>query len=488
MNNNTPVFAVLGHPNEGKSSVVSTLAEDDSVKISPTPGETRECREHPVFIDGRIVIRFVDTPGFQNPRRTLEWINGYAGPDDRMIAEFIRTHQGDDAFSDECELFTPLADGAGIIFVVDGARPVRQIDSIEMEILRKTGLPRMIVINAKKKTAAENLEAWKNEARKHFNTIRRFDAHRASFAQRIDLLESLKHIDPDWQPALEDTISAFKADWHQRVEETAAIIEQLLQTATRHKTEKTCRDPDQIEAARDQLLKDYQNRIAEFEKQAHKRIQKRFKHNIFSYELPPHTILKKDLFDQKTWQALGLTRRQMAMAGAGIGAGIGSQVDLAFGGLTFGVFTAMGSAIGAGSAAAGTKKIAGARIKGLPLGGAKIQVGPLENDQLLYILTDRCLIYFSNVINWAHSRRDTPEPGHFGDIDITAHLSAAWKEENRRISRAFFRALRKDDNSEIQKSAAEFRKLLAEILIDVSDDHGRRTARDSFSLEYIKHP
>jgi len=122
------------------------------------------------------------------------------------------------------------------------------------------------------------------------------------------------------------------------------------------------------------------------------------------------------------------------------------------------------------------------------LGGAKIQVGPLENDQLLYILTDRCLIYFSNVINWAHSRRDTPEPGHFGDIDITAHLSAAWKEENRRISRAFFRALRKDDNSEIQKSAAEFRKLLAEILIDVSDDHGRRTARDSFSLEYIKHP
>jgi GTP-binding protein EngB required for normal cell division len=64
----SPVFAVLGHPNEGKSSVVSTLAEDDSVKISPTPGETRTCREYPVIIDGRTVIRFVDTPGFQNPR------------------------------------------------------------------------------------------------------------------------------------------------------------------------------------------------------------------------------------------------------------------------------------------------------------------------------------------------------------------------------------------------------------------------------------
>jgi hypothetical protein len=126
--------------------------------------------------------------------------------------------------------------------VVDGARPFRQIDSIEMEILRKTGLPRMIVINSKEKGAVENIEIWKSEARKHFNNIRLFDAHKASFAQRIDLLESLKHIDPDWQPALEDTINAFKADWHQRLEETASIIDQLLQTVIGYKAEKICRD------------------------------------------------------------------------------------------------------------------------------------------------------------------------------------------------------------------------------------------------------
>jgi Predicted GTPase len=33
-------FAIVGHPNEGKSSVVSTLAEDDSVRVTPIPGET----------------------------------------------------------------------------------------------------------------------------------------------------------------------------------------------------------------------------------------------------------------------------------------------------------------------------------------------------------------------------------------------------------------------------------------------------------------
>ena len=35
-----PVFAIVGHPNKGKSSIVATLAEDDDVAISPRPGTT----------------------------------------------------------------------------------------------------------------------------------------------------------------------------------------------------------------------------------------------------------------------------------------------------------------------------------------------------------------------------------------------------------------------------------------------------------------
>ncbi len=55
-----PAFAILGHPNEGKSSVVATLAEDDSVRISPVPGETKKCRVYPVFVDADEIIRFID--------------------------------------------------------------------------------------------------------------------------------------------------------------------------------------------------------------------------------------------------------------------------------------------------------------------------------------------------------------------------------------------------------------------------------------------
>ena len=103
-------FAVVGHPNEGKSSVVSTLTEDDTVRITPLPGETVVCRSFPVIIDGREMLRFVDTPGFQSPRATLEWLQAHAGPD--MLASFLRQNAGDPRFSGELELFRPLAEAS----------------------------------------------------------------------------------------------------------------------------------------------------------------------------------------------------------------------------------------------------------------------------------------------------------------------------------------------------------------------------------------
>jgi GTP-binding protein EngB required for normal cell division len=74
-----PEFAIVGHPNEGKSSVLSTLAEDDSVRVSATPGETVVCQTFPVVIDGQEIIRFVDTPGFQHPREILHQLQESRG-------------------------------------------------------------------------------------------------------------------------------------------------------------------------------------------------------------------------------------------------------------------------------------------------------------------------------------------------------------------------------------------------------------------------
>jgi len=40
--NNYPHFCVVGHPNQGKSSIVSTLVENDSVLIGMESGTTQK--------------------------------------------------------------------------------------------------------------------------------------------------------------------------------------------------------------------------------------------------------------------------------------------------------------------------------------------------------------------------------------------------------------------------------------------------------------
>ena len=468
MKERIPAFAVIGHPNEGKSSIVSTLAEDDSVRISPIPGETRRCREYPVTVDGREVIRFIDTPGFQKPRATLQWLSENTGPEAEMLSDFITIHRPDPDFFDECELLSPLADGAGIIFVVDGSRPVRSVDKIEMEILRLTGLPRMAVINTKEKTRAEFLDDWKSEARKHFNTIRLFDAQRATYAERIDLLESLKGIDPDWQPALTEVIDAFKSDWDQRLNDTSSILMDLIAQVSRYSVKKSCPDESMIPEVKKTLQETYLTDIDRLEHGAHKNIRKRFKHNIFNYEFPPTSILNEDLFSKKSWRILGLNQWQMAAAGGAGGGAVGAKIDLMTGGQSFGLFAAIGGLIGAGSAVLGMQQAARSRVKGLPLGRMEIRVGPVKNEQLIYVLINRALIYFSHIINWAHSRRDTPEAGPAGRNNPAQGFTSQWNASQKKLFTRFFRALQKEDGIKTGMLKPQITLLLQDTLKRIS--------------------
>lgn len=443
MKEQIPAFAVIGHPNEGKSSVVSTLAEDDSVRISPIPGETKRCREYPVTVDGREVIRFIDTPGFQQPRATLAWLSANEAAGAELLSAFIAAHRRDPEFTDECELFGPLADGAGVIFVVDGSRPVRRVDRMEMEILRLTGLPRMAVINTKEKNRPEFLDEWKAEARKHFNTIRVFDAQRATYAERIDLLESLKNIDPDWQPALSEVIEAFKNDWDQRLRDTTTTLMDLVSQVSRHHLKKSCQDESRATEVKTALQHAFQADIIRMETIAHKNIRKRFKHNIFNYELPPASILNEDLFSKKTWRFLGLKQWQVIAAGGAGGGAVGAKIDLVTGGHSMGLGAAIGGLVGAGFAAFGARQAARSRVKALPLGRLEIQMGPVKAELLLYVLLDRALLYFSHVINWAHSRRDTPASGQ-SPRPVSGYTSTWTANQKKRFSQ-FFKALQRED-------------------------------------------
>ncbi|PIE61208.1 MAG: hypothetical protein CSA29_04485 [Desulfobacterales bacterium] len=458
-----PEFAVLGHPNEGKSSVVSTLTEDDRIGISSVPGETKVSRAYTVNIDHREIIRFVDTPGFQMPRQTLAWFKAHPGAD--LIDRFIAAHAQDPFFADECELLTPLAKGVGIIYVVDGSRPVREDDLAEMEILRLTGRPRMAVINSK--TAGRDYtDQWKQEFRQHFNVIRIFNSNTADFYERIRMLESLKAIDQDWENGLAHVVSAFKAEWEKRNRMACAHItygiEQALAFSVSGKlTSKT--DPATL---KEKLVIDYQSKIRKMETRMFERIRSLYRHRHFDYKLPEYSALHHDLFSERTWEILGLTRGQLATVGAVLGGTFGAVLDTAAAGLTFGVFTAIGSAIGAGSALAGAKKLSQSGAEAI--GGDRIRVGPNENIQFLYILLDRAVLYYTQMVRHPHGRRDLPvtpvAAAGPGGKDGKQGISATLTREQHKVCTRFFKNAQGKGMIPDKKIGPEFALLVGHLL------------------------
>ncbi len=466
-----PEFAILGHPNEGKSSVLSTLAEDDSVRVSPTPGETTECRSFPVVIDGREVLRFTDTPGFQNPARVLAELKKLGSTGENPLTTFRSFAATVPALHDDWELLGPVERGAGIIYVVDGSRPVRNVDRAEMEILRLTGKPRMAVINSKE-TNDEYLEEWKNEFRKNFNSNRVFNAHRATYAERIHLLEALKSIDQDWHQPLSLVVEAFKKDWAARNDATVEIIAGLLTDCLSLQLSDNAGSEQEAVRCREKLFHLYSDTLARQEKLAHQRIRGLFKHNIFNYELPIHSVLHADLFDERTWQLLGLTKKQVVIAGGLGGAAIGVGLEMATFGHSLGIFTVAGTVAGAIGALLGGQSFSDkAEIMGIPLGGERVQVGPAKSIDLLFVLLNRSLLYYRHTINWAHGRRDYQRAGQLLlQADGQQAFTARWSAGNIKICHDFFKTLSKTGGDGNGRESARFRELLRATLLEISSE------------------
>lgn len=465
-----PQFAVIGHPNEGKSSVLSTLAEDDSVVISPLPGETRICRTFPITIDGKPIINLVDTPGFQNPRRILAELKKKSASGLESFKKLLEKETLTRELSDDRELLQPVINGAAIIYVVDGSRPLRTVDKIEMELLRLTGQPRMAILNNKEEVE-EYQNEWKEELRKNFNSIRQFNAHRATYIERINLLQALKSIDQDLEPLFDRIINSFAKDWQERNRQVTEKIIELLKQTLPYTVSTRYRNEDERRGAEEKLYDKYQREISKKEQLAHKSIRRLYKHNIFNIELPANSILHDDLFSEHTWQILGLTKKQMMIAGGIGGATLGATADIAAHGLSFGLFTALGTVLGSTGALLGGKKVSQShKLLGIPLGKEEIIVGPNKNPSFPFILLDRALLYYSHIINWAHGRRDheAHSTAINGQIAERQSFSAQLDKKQMKICTDFFNSVRDNKTDVSSEKERRFFDFLTSKLQSIS--------------------
>lgn len=458
-NTTIPEFAILGHPNEGKSTLVSTLTEDDTVRVSPFPGETTSSRTYTVTLNEKPLIRFVDTPGFQAPKKTLAWFRAYTGKPERILEAFLAEHQRDKTFADECELLAPVAKGAGIIYVADGSRPVRQNDLAEMEILRLTGLPRMAVINCKGANE-KHLAAWRAEFRKTFNAVRVFNAHTAAVKDRLDLLATLMTVDPEWEPALTHVVTALNEEWGHRLRRSVDAMAELFRFALTHTVSASLGQKESKEEAEHKLALRFQEDLRKKEARTREQIRRTFRHSLFDVTMPEGSVLRQDLFDKRTFKLLGLTRTQLATAAATCGGAAGAVIDLAAAGHSLGLFTVLGSVGGVASAFLGERRMARAKVSGIPLGGQELTLGPCRNLQMPFVLLDRILLYFTLITSRAHGKRDEAalavEEAALADGGASRHLSAS----DKKAFQALFTAAGKKDAPGIEAALAKIREIL----------------------------
>ncbi|MGA0333094.1 MAG: DUF3482 domain-containing protein [Kiritimatiellia bacterium] len=454
-------FAVLGHPNEGKSSVVSTLTENEKVRISASPGETTRCTSFTIQVENEAAMEIIDTPGFQNPAATLEWFAAWKGEESQMVDAFIKAHAQDKSFHHDLEIMIPLKDRAGVLYVADASRPLREADRQEMELLRCIGLPRMALLNCKRENRSF-LPEWEAALKRRFNLVREFNAHRATFSERMDLFDAMGHLLPGQAAVLQKVRTSLQEEWSLRIEESVLSLESLLIHCLRHQVKIPFRKEKPAKPQMESARETYRSDLRNFEERAHRQWRRLFHHESLPGSLEDgEDLLEEELFAERVWQLLGLSRSQLALAGAVTGSAAGAAADIAAGGITFGVFTAGGALLGGLGSWVGGPKLGAKR---LPFPGKhtlareKILVGPLKDPQLMFVLLDRSLLYLTRLMNWAHGRRDHEQ--FLAGISPESGLVRTWSDPQRKAFSHWMKVQTHPGHKEAEKASESLREQL----------------------------
>lgn len=469
-----PIFAVVGHPNKGKSALVATLAQDERVLIAPEAGTTQRCERFPLVLGGQRLYTLVDTPGFQRPRAVLAWLREQerdASQRPAIVKRFTEIREHRAAYPDEVELLSPIVAGAAIIYVVDGSVPYGPAYEPEMEILRWSGRPRMAVINPIGGAAYQ--AQWRDALGQYFSVVRVIDALRAPFEQRLELLEAFGSLREDWAPPIARAVTALRADRHASRQRAAAEIAAMLAAMLAH--EETRRLGAEITvadeaAARQRLEEQYRGSLRRYERRCREAVEACYRHHrLDRRESDFEPLLEEDLFAERTWNIFGLRQRDLIAAGVVSGAATGFGLDIATGGTSLFTGAAIGSVVGGAAAWLLPHARLGTRQIKLPLGGRELRCGPSRNANLPFVVLGRARLHQMLVAGRTHAERTALAVAHDQASqqapDTTTGLPPIGAAERRTLAELFGR-LNPDrfDSAARREAEAKLTETIASLL------------------------
>jgi len=424
-----PKFAVVGHPNKGKSSIVSALAMDDTVQISNTPGTTSKQRAFPLKVDGKILYELFDTPGFQRARHVLAWLEAHDVSADKrheVVRAFIHEHKDNPRFNDEVQLLEPIMEGAGIIYVVDGSKPYGKEYEAEMEVLRWTGQPSMALINHIDET--DYSAEWKRALEQYFKMVRTFNPMQTSLAQHMNILESMAQLKEEWIAPVKASMKLFEKYHTQMLERSAFLMTRAVYESTALVETLGFKADDASDEDKAKIESHYKNRLRELEHTIQEKIEKVWNHDHLEIEQDNLTFEGMDLFSEETASVFGLTRKELIVTGATSGAVTGAGLDLLLLGHTLFLGGVVGAVVGGVGAYFGFEELSEIKVLGKTLGKKYLEIGPMENRNFPFILLGRMLFHAQRVSQRSHAKRD------IATLEMDSTFKEQWLDDTLRKS------------------------------------------------------
>jgi GTPase Era involved in 16S rRNA processing len=403
-NPSLPHFAVVGHPNKGKSSLVSTLARDENIHISSRSGTTEDAQTYTIKTQNGS-YSLVDTPGFQRPNKVLKWLQQHqpnASQRQATVKQFVNDSHCQQAFRDEVELLKPIVNGAAILYVVDGSRPYGSDYEAEMEILRWTGQPSMALINPIENS--NYIDEWENALSQYFKSVQVFNPFSASFEKQIALLNVFTHLNPAWNTSLQNVVKDLTEQRQQLKNQSADVLARLLDDLCKYQYCQKLAYKNQGKQLLPMLEKHFTEWMINREKDAINELLTIYARHQVDYAID-HLALPPNLFNENEWYAWGLNKKQLVSAATIAGAVSGAAIDLAVAGSSFMVGAIGGGILGAGSTLLGANKLTELKVKGLPVGGYQACIGPIKHRNFPYVVIGRFIHLYTQIANQNHADR-----------------------------------------------------------------------------------
>lgn len=384
----------LGDPNEGKTTIIANLMENECAEISALPGTTTKAQCYRLH-DSRnreLILATWDTPGFQNSDDMFAWFyeqNDNAIPN--LTQLFIESHRDDMSWQHDVELIRPITLGALVVYVVSSHRKPTDSDYKQIQIIRYTGAKRIALINQRDGNGKNWTEDWRELLEREFGTVLTYNPHNSGLDQRLELLDRLANASEQDRQQILNARDTLKSYWEHRIDQlTRKIITKICESVRAAEVD------DAEEIAKRKLT----DRLISLENEFREEAKKLFNHTRLNIQ---HPLFDFEIDSTKHWKAnkLGMTRKNAAIYGAIVGASGGALVDVLMGGLGFGIPTGIGGIAGASSALA----FAYVPYTAKKYGKNQFCVCINPQSQTVNVLLDRMICFSRCILNVSHGIR-----------------------------------------------------------------------------------